>query len=86
MPSSSGPCWLRTTRILEQGMVITVEPGCYFNMPWIQDQFKTHPHKRLYINEAKLEEFNDFGGVRLEDDVVVTADGIENLTVTYHHP
>ena len=77
----AGPCWLRTTRTLDEGMVLTVEPGCYFNMPWIQEQFRTHPHKRDYVDEAVLERFASFGGVRLEDDVVVTADGIDNLTV-----
>jgi Xaa-Pro dipeptidase len=62
-------------------MVITVEPGCYFNMPWIDAQLKTQPHKGKFVDLAVLERFATFGGVRLEDDVVVTADGIENLTV-----
>jgi len=62
-------------------MVLTVEPGCYFNMAWIESQFQQHPEKKKYVDRAVLERFAKFGGVRLEDDVVVTADGIDNLTV-----
>jgi Xaa-Pro dipeptidase len=75
-----GVCYLRTSRELKAGMCITVEPGCYFNQP-VLAKARQNPQQRAYLNEAVLERFKDFGGVRLEDDVVVTLDGIENWTV-----
>ena len=71
---------LRTVRTLEEGMVITVEPGCYFIeallVPALQD-----PVKSKFLVESALQLFRHCGGVRLEDDVLVTADGCENLTI-----
>ncbi|KAK9839544.1 hypothetical protein WJX81_008524 [Elliptochloris bilobata] len=70
---------LRTARVLEAGMVITVEPGCYFNeftmRPALQDPALAH----LLVSE-RIEALMGTGGVRLEDDVVVTPDGCESLT------
>jgi Xaa-Pro dipeptidase len=70
---------LRTGRVLEAGMVLTVEPGVYF-IDSLLSKAIVDPVQSKYINVKKLEEFKGFGGVRLEDDVVVTANGIENLT------
>jgi len=70
---------LRTGRALEAGMFITVEPGCYF-IDVLLDSALANSAQRKYINLPVLERFRNFGGVRLEDDVLVTADGVEVLT------
>lgn len=73
---------LRTARNLEESQVITVEPGCYF-VPFILKQAFEDPVLSAYLNKEKILEFSDnmeFGGVRLEDDVIITADGCENMT------
>jgi len=72
---------LRTGRKLEEGMVITVEPGCYF-IPHLLQKALEDPSKAVYLNKEEVEKFKTFGGVRIEDDVVVTASGCENLTRT----
>ncbi|TPX70355.1 hypothetical protein SpCBS45565_g01775 [Spizellomyces sp. 'palustris'] len=72
--------YLRMRRKLEAGMVVTVEPGIYFVDP-ILDAALANPTQRQFLNVEVLERFRrNVGGVRIEDDVVVTEDGIENLT------
>ena len=61
-------------------MLITVEPGLYF-IDYLIDSALSNPDQVKFINKQKLEAFRNFGGVRIEDDVLVTQDGIENLTV-----
>lgn len=65
---------------LEPGMVISVEPGCYFNDKWL-NRALANPAQAKYINSAVLDGYRGSGGCRLEDDVLITETGIENLTV-----
>ena len=70
---------LRTARTLEAGMVLTNEPGCYF-IDALLDAAVADEAKKKYINVDVLSRFRGFGGVRLEDVVLVLQDGCENLT------
>jgi len=69
---------LRMARRLVPGNVITDEPGIYF-IPALIDQWKAEGAGKGCINYSKLETYYDFGGIRLEDDVLVTADGARRL-------
>jgi Xaa-Pro dipeptidase len=71
---------LRTGRVLQEGMVLTVEPGIYF-VPALIKSALDDPVKSRFLVKEKLDKFKNFGGVRLEDDVIVTKDGIENMTL-----
>lgn len=69
---------LRMARKLVPGHVITDEPGIYF-IPALIEQWKSEKKDHGYVNYHKLEEYYDFGGIRLEDDVLVTADAARRL-------
>ena len=71
---------LRTARVLAEGMALTVEPGCYF-IDALLDDALADPARRGFLAADRLEGFRGFGGVRLEDVVVVTVDGVDNLTL-----
>ena len=69
---------LRMARRLQPGHVITDEPGIYF-IPALIEKFKKEGLGGDFVNYAKLEGYYDFGGIRLEDDVLVTPDGARRL-------
>ena len=65
-------------RRLRPGHVITDEPGIYF-IPALIEQWKNDGTGKGFVNFDKLESYYDFGGIRLEDDVLVTPDGARRL-------
>lgn len=65
---------------LEPGMVITVEPGIYFSRFALENYWLKNPIHRKYVNVELLERYYPVGGVRIEDDFLITEDGWENLT------
>ena len=69
---------LRMARNLKPGHVISDEPGIYF-IPALIEQWKREGTDKGFVNYAKLEGYYDFGGIRLEDDVLVTEDGARRL-------
>lgn len=74
-----GHCSLRMARRLRPGNVITDEPGIYF-IPALIEQWKREGTDRGHVNYEKLaREYYDFGGIRLEDDILVTSDGARRL-------
>jgi Xaa-Pro dipeptidase len=73
-----GHPYLRLTRRVEPRMCFTIEPGLYFIEPLLSELQKSENAK--YVNWQKVDAFRKFGGIRIEDDVVVTESGRENLT------
>ena len=70
---------LRTARILEKDMVLSDEPGIYF-IPYLLEQgFKDEKVSKYFVQD-KIKEYYNFGGVRIEDDILITEDGCVNLT------
>jgi Xaa-Pro dipeptidase len=70
---------LRCGRKLEEGMVITVEPGIYFIDALLEPALRDPVKSRFLVPEV-VARFRNFGGIRLEDDMVVTATGAQSLT------
>lgn len=73
-----GHPFLRLTRVLESGNVLTIEPGLYFIEPLLR-QWKQNGDSSA-INWDRVEALMPYGGIRIEDNVVVTAQGSDNLT------
>ncbi|MBR1769851.1 MAG: aminopeptidase P family protein [Bacteroidales bacterium] len=69
---------LRLGRELQEGFVITDEPGCYF-IPALIDKWKSEKRCEEFINYNEVEKFKDFGGIRIEDDVLITKDSCRIL-------
>ena len=69
-----GMGYLRMAKTLKPGMVITVEPGVYF-IPALIDAWQREEKFADMINYAKFQEYRDFGGIRIEDNVLVTDNG-----------
>ena len=77
---------LRMGRRLEEGFVVTDEPGIYF-IPALIDEWRTKGLHKDFINYEKLETYKDFGGIRIEDDILITSDGCRFLgeeRIPYH--
>src|SRR5579875_3223969 len=78
IPKPDGHPYLRLTRTLEPGMVTTVEPGIYF-IDTLLDALKTRPAAKDVV-WPKVEAFRQYGGIRIEDDVLCTEGEPVNLT------
>lgn len=77
---------LRMGRRLEEGFVVTDEPGIYF-IPALIDEWRQKGHCAEYLDFDKLETYKDFGGIRIEDDILVTKEGCRFLgkeLIPYH--
>lgn len=70
--------YLRCTRMMEPGMVVTIEPGIYFIesllKPWREGQYSKH------FNWQKIDALKPYGGIRIEDNVIIHEKGVENMT------
>lgn len=73
-----GLAYLRFAKDLQPGYVLTIEPGIYF-IPELIDMWKAENKFTDFINYDKVEVYKDFGGIRIEDDIVVTESGCEVL-------
>lgn len=73
------PCTLDSWA-LEEGMVITVEPGIYFSRYGLEHIYLRSRKISKFINLAVVKRYLPVGGVRIEDDILITADGYRNLT------
>ena len=69
---------LRMGKMLEKGHVITDEPGIYF-IPALIEKWKNEGTNAQFINFDVLEKYYDFGGIRLEDDILITDEGCRLL-------
>jgi Xaa-Pro aminopeptidase len=83
-----GTCYLRMGRQLEEGFVVTDEPGIYF-IPALIDDWKAKGHCQDFLCFDKIDTYRDFGGIRIEDDLLITADGCgfmgdEQKRIPYH--
>ncbi|CAI9100525.1 OLC1v1037645C1 [Oldenlandia corymbosa var. corymbosa] len=78
-PKEAGLRSLRTSRELLEGMVITVEPGCYF-IDAVLVPAMENSATSSFFNHEQIRRFRGFGGVRIESDVYVTSSGCVNLT------
>lgn len=77
---------LRMGRRLEKGFVVTDEPGIYF-IPDLIDNWKANGHCKDFLCFDKIEQYKDFGGIRIEDDVLITDDGCRFIgkdRIPYH--
>lgn len=77
---------LRCGRRLQEGWVMTDEPGIYF-IPALIDDWKANGHCKEFLNFDLLETYKDFGGIRIEDDILITKEGQRFLgkdRIPYH--
>lgn len=77
---------LRMGRRLQEGFVVTDEPGIYF-IPALIDEWRAKKHCADFLNFDELDKYKDFGGIRIEDDVLITRDGCRFIgkdRIPYH--
>ena len=77
--SQFGLSYLRLGKALQCGNVLTVEPGIYF-IPALIDQWEQNGNHKEFVNYSSLKSFRDFGGIRIEDDVLIINDGCDCLS------
>jgi Xaa-Pro aminopeptidase len=73
-----GLAYLRLAKSLQPGYVFTIEPGIYF-IPALIDKWKNENKFPEFINYERVDEYRDFGGIRIEDDILVTEEGYRVL-------
>ena len=83
IPRPPGHPYLRLTRVLQEGFVVTMEPGIYFIEPLLSAA--RADSRGGSINWSRVADLKRFGGIRIEDDLAVTATGCENLTRDAFH-
>jgi len=76
--SQFGLASLRLARTLVPGFVLTIEPGIYF-IPALTGIWKKEKKHADFINYAEVEKYLDFGGIRVEDNILITEDGAKVL-------
>jgi Xaa-Pro dipeptidase len=77
-PPPEEHAFLRLTRIMQEGMVFTIEPGLYF-IPVLLDP-ERQTERGSFLNWSLIDELTPLGGIRVEDNILVTSHGGENLT------
>ena len=77
-PSPEGHPFLRCTRKIEKNQVFTIEPGLYFIDSLLGDLAQTD--SKQFINWEKIESLKPYGGIRIEDNIIVHEDSLENMT------
>ncbi|MBU0765565.1 MAG: Xaa-Pro dipeptidase, partial [Bacteroidetes bacterium] len=76
--SQFGTAYLRMARKLQPGFIVTNEPGIYF-IPALIDKWYNEKINHAFINFEKVNQYRDFSGIRLEDDILVTETGCRNM-------
>lgn len=74
-----GLTMLKTTRVLQERMVITLEPGCYFVDTLLDEALENQAMAKFFVQDV-IKKFRGFGGIRIEDDILITKQGAVNLT------